>query len=106
MRSYGGNGGGAQSAPFKISKTKNDLLIKLFSEKHISIASIVCLFPCLACVMWYDYDVISMTNPCKLRKLDIALFRQKSFGIVYIFGIYVFLVSHCYTWNKKTVNNQ
>ena len=56
--------------------------------------------------MWYDYDVISMTNPCKLRKLDIALFRQKSFGIVYIFGIYVFLVSHCYTWNKKVVNNQ
>ena len=39
---------------------------------------------------------------------------QKSFGIVYIGAIYVFLVSHCYTWNKKkqktklkkkTVNN-
>ena len=26
---------------------------------------------------------------------------QKSFGIVYIGAIYVFLVSHCYTWNKK-----
>ena len=56
--------------------------------------------------MWYGYDVISMISPCKLRKLDIALVYQKSFGIAYIFAIYVFLVSHCYTWNKKAVNNQ
>ena len=26
---------------------------------------------------------------------------QKSFGIVYIGAIYVFLVTHFYTWNKK-----
>ena len=80
--------------------------MKLFSQKHVSVVSIVCLFSCFVCVMWYGYDVISMISPCKLRKLDIALVYQKSFGIAYIFAIYVFLVSHCYTWNKKAVNNQ
>ena len=53
--------------------------------------------------MWYDFDVISIIIPCKL---DIAPVYQKSFGIIYIFANYLFLVSHCYTWNKKTVNNQ
>ena len=90
----------------KISKNKNDLSMKLFSEKHASVVSIVQLFSCLVYVMWYDYGVISMINPCNLYKLDIALVYQKSFGIVYIFAIYVFSVSHCDTWNKKTVNNQ
>ena len=33
-----------------------------------------------------------MITPCKLHKLNIALVYQKSFGIVYIFAIYVFLV--------------
>ena len=96
----------AQGAPFKISKTKNDLSMKLFSQKHVSVVSVFCLFLCFVCVMWCDYDFISMITPCKLRKLDIALVYQKSFGIVYIFAIYVFSVSYCYTWNKKTVNNQ
>ena len=77
---------------FKISKTKYDLSMKLSLQKHVSIVSIICLFQCLVCVMWYDYDVISMITPCKLRKLDIALVYQKPFGIVYIFAIYVFLV--------------
>ena len=80
--------------------------MKLFSQKHVSFVSVFCLFSCLVCVMWYDYDFIFMITPCKLRKLDIALVYQKSFGIVYIFAIYVFSVSYCYTWNKKTVNNQ
>ena len=36
---------------------------------------------------------------------------QNSFGTVYIGAIYVFFVSHCYTWkakqrNKKIKNNQ
>ena len=78
----------------------------IYQWKHVSVVSIVWLFSCLVYVMWYDYDVISMINPWNLCKLDIALVYQKSFGIVYIFGIYVFLVSHCYTWNKKVVNNQ
>ena len=90
----------------KISKNKNDLSMKLFSDKHVSVVSIVQLFSCLVYVMWYDYGVISMINPCNLYKLDIALVYQKLFGIVYIFAIYVFSVSHCDTWNKKTVNNQ
>ena len=33
--------------------------------------SIVCLFFCLVCVTWCDYDVISMTRPCTLCILDI-----------------------------------
>ena len=77
-------------------KTENDLSMTLFSQKHVSVVSIDCLFSCLVCVMPYDYDVISMVSPYKLRKLDIALVYQRSFGIVYIFAIYVFLVSHCY----------
>ena len=92
-----GNWGGTQNAPFKISKTKNDLSMKLFSQ-----------FVCcrVLSVMWYDYDVVSMITPCKLRKLDIALAYQKSFGIAHIFVIYEFLVSHCYSWNKKTVTSK
>ena len=101
-----GQWGWAQGTPFKISKTKNDVSMKLFSQKHVSVVSVFCLFSCLVCVMWYDYDFISMITPCKLRKLDIALVYQKPFGIVYNFAIYVFSVSYCYTWNKKTVNNQ
>ena len=45
---------------------KNDQSMKLPSQKHVSFASIVCLFSCLVCVTWYDYDVIYMINPCKL----------------------------------------
>ena len=50
---------------------KNDLSMKLPSQKHVSFAFIVCLFSCLVCVTWYDYDVIYMINPCKLCILDI-----------------------------------
>ena len=39
-------------------------------------------------------------------RLIIAPVYQKSFEIVYIGAIYEFEVSHSYTWNKKTVNNQ
>ena len=60
----------------KISKNKNDLSMKLFSDKHVSVVSIVQLFSCLLYVMWYDYGVISMINPCNLYKLDIALVYQ------------------------------
>ena len=60
----------------KISKNKNDLSMKLFSDKHVSVVSIVQLFSCLVYVMWYDYGVISMINPCNLYKLDIALVYQ------------------------------
>ena len=70
----------------KISKTKNDLSMKMSSQKHVFF-SIVCLFSCLVCVTWCYYDVISV--------------YQKSFRIVYIGAFYVFLVSHCYTWNKQ-----
>ena len=69
------------------------------------------LFACFG--VWFVFvsfdmtiDVISMIALCKLCKLDKALIYQQSFGIVYIFPMYAFLVSHCYTWNKKTVNNQ
>ena len=105
---HGGMGVGYKVPHFKISKTKKDLLMKLFSQKHVSVAYIFCLFWCLVCVcvIWYDYHVISMIVVCKLCKSDKVLVYQQSFGIVYIFPIYVFLVSHCYTWNKKTVNNQ
>ena len=33
----------------EISKTKNDLSMKLSSQKHVSFASLVCLFLCLVC---------------------------------------------------------
>ena len=67
----GGEGGGTKCPPLKISKTKQDLSMKLSSQKHVSFVSIVCLFSCLVCVTWCDYDVISMTTPCKLCKLDV-----------------------------------
>ena len=89
----------------KTFKTKNDISMKLFLKKPVSVVSIVCMFSCLVCVMWYEYHDISMITPCKLCNLDMALVYQKLFGIVYIFAIYVFLVSHCCTWNKKTVNS-
>ena len=106
LRSHGGMGVWYKVPLFKISKTKKDLAMKLFSQKYISVVYIACLFLCLVCIIWYDYDVISMVALCKLCKLDKALVYQQSFGIVYIFEIYVFLVGHCYTWNKKTVKNQ
>ena len=40
--------------------------------------------------MWYDYDIISIITPCKLRKPDTALVYHKLFGVVSIFEIYVF----------------
>ena len=97
---HGENGGWGTKSPLQNLKTENDLSMKLFSQKHVSVVSIVCLFSCFVCVMWYDYDVIFMISPCKLRKLDIARVYQRSFGIVYIFASYVFLDSHCYTWNQ------
>ena len=60
----------------KISKTKNNLSMKLSSQKHISFVFIVCLFWCLVCVTWCDYDATSITTPCKLCKLDIYLFTK------------------------------
>ena len=54
--SHGGGrrGGWSQSVqtppPLKISNTKNDLSVKLSSQKHVSFVSIVCLFSCLVCV--------------------------------------------------------
>lgn len=51
-------------------------------------ASVVCLFSCLVCVVWCDYEVISITKPWKWWKLDI-------FGIAYNGAINVYLVSHC-----------
>ena len=68
---FGSGSQGAQSAPLKLSKTKNDLSMKLSSQKHVSFVSIVCLVSCLVCVTWCDYNVIYMTTPCKLCKLDI-----------------------------------
>ena len=66
-----GVGVGAQVPSLKISKTKNDLSMKLCLQKHVSFVSIVCLFSCLVCVTWCDYDVIYMTTHCELHKLDI-----------------------------------
>ena len=100
---HGGMGVSYKVPLFKISKTKKDLALKLFSQKYICVVYIACLFLCLVCIIWYDCDVISMIALCKLDKV---LVYQQSFGTVYIFEIYVFLVSHCYTWNKKTVKNQ
>ena len=57
----------------KTSKIKNYLSMKVSSQKCVSFASIVCLFLCLVCVKWFDYDAISMTTPCKLCKLDTCL---------------------------------
>ena len=75
---HGGMGVGYKVPHFKISKTKKDLSMKLFSQKHVSVAHIFCLFWCLVCVcvIWYDYDVISMIALCKLYKLDKALVYQ------------------------------
>ena len=101
-----GMGVGYKVPPSKSPKQK---MTYQWNFSHKSMYLLFPLFVCfrvLFCVMWYGYDVISMISPCKLRKLDIALVYQKSFGIAYIFAIYVFLVSHCYTWNKKAVNNQ
>ena len=36
--------------PLKISKTEDDISMKFSSQKHASLASIVCLFSCLVCV--------------------------------------------------------
>ena len=63
--------GGTKCLPLKIFETKNDLSMKIYSYKHVSFVSIVCLFTCLVCVTWCDYDVISMTSPCNLCKVDI-----------------------------------
>ena len=49
------------------------------------------------------------SSTCKIQLTIthiIAPVYQKSFGIDNIGAIYVFLVSHCYAWNKKTVNKQ
>ena len=54
----------------KISNTKNDLSIKNSLQKDVTFISIVCLFLCLIWVTWCDNDVISMTTPYKLFKLD------------------------------------
>ena len=52
------------SACLQKSKTKNDLSMKLSSQKHVS------FFSCLICVTWCGYDVILMTTPSKLCKLE------------------------------------
>ena len=45
------------------------------------------LFACLVHVTWCDYHVISLTIPV--------------YYVNCIGEIYIFLVSHCYIWNKK-----
>ena len=68
----GGGGGGGHKVPaFKISKSKNDLSMKLSSQKHISFVSIVSLFSYLVCVTSCRYDGIFMKTASKLCKLDI-----------------------------------
>ena len=55
----GGGGGRKMFSTLKISKTKNDLSMKLSSQKHVSFVSIVCVFSCLTSVTWlwrYFYD--------------------------------------------------
>ena len=67
----GGGRGRGGGQPLNISKTKNDLSMKLSSENYVSFVFIFCLFLCSVCVTWHDYDIMSMSIPCKLFKLDI-----------------------------------
>ena len=78
------------------------LSMKLFPKEYVSFVSTVYPFSCLVCIMWCDYGVISMTAPCKPCKLDIIdAVYQKSFEIVYIGAIYVFLVKQLLYFKQK-----
>ena len=90
--SHGGIGVGHKMPPLKSPK------LKMIYQWNFSHSLSVFVF-------WVSCDM-TMITPCKLRKLDIALAYQKSFGIAHIFVIYEFLVSHCYSWNKKTVTSK
>ena len=108
---FHGGGRGAQSTPFKISKTKNDLSMNLSSQNHVYFAPIVCLFTTFGLwyVMWLWHDFYEDFLQIMQFIHIIAPDYQKSFGIFYIGAIYVFLVLlviPCCTWNKKTEKNQ
>ena len=60
--------------PLKISKTENDLSMKLSSHKHVSFVSIVCLLLYLICVTWCDH---TPSNYVATGNLTMAAKREK-----------------------------
>ena len=51
--------------------------------------------------MWLRRHIFDRTQQIMQIRHIIAPAYQRFFVIVYIGAIYVFLVSHCFTWNKQ-----